>query len=33
MWMKMADWIKAGGCLPNIPELVAETDQPHLLLP
>jgi hypothetical protein len=28
MWMKMADWIKAGGCLPNIPELVAELTSP-----
>ena len=24
MWLKMADWIKAGGSLPNIPELVNE---------
>jgi phage terminase large subunit len=28
MWMKMADWVKAGGCLPNIPELVAEMTSP-----
>lgn len=24
MWWGMADWIRAGGCLPNMPELVAE---------
>lgn len=28
MWMKMADWIKAGGALPNIPEMVAELTSP-----
>jgi hypothetical protein len=24
MWLEMADWIKGGGMLPNIPEIVAE---------
>jgi hypothetical protein len=24
MWFMMADWVKKGGCLPNIPELVRE---------
>jgi hypothetical protein len=28
MWMKMADWIKAGGALPPIPEMVAELTSP-----
>jgi hypothetical protein len=28
MWMKMADWVKAGGSLPNIPELVSELSSP-----
>lgn len=28
MWFKMADWIKSGGCLPKIPEMVAELTTP-----
>lgn len=28
MWWKMAEWIKAGGALPNVPELVAELTTP-----
>lgn len=28
MWMEMADWIKAGGALPNLPDLVAELTTP-----
>ena len=28
MWMQMADWIKRGGCLPNLPELVRELTAP-----
>lgn len=28
MWFKMAEWVKAGGALPNIPELVAELTTP-----
>jgi phage terminase large subunit len=28
MWMEMADWIKRGGALPPIPEMVAELTQP-----
>lgn len=28
MWFKMADWIKKGGALPNIPELIAELTTP-----
>lgn len=28
MWFQMAEWIKAGGWLPNIPELVAELSAP-----
>jgi len=28
MWLKMADWVKAGGCLPDVPELVAELTVP-----
>jgi hypothetical protein len=28
MWMLMADWIKAGGSLPNTPELVGELTSP-----
>lgn len=27
MYFKLAEWIKAGGCLPNCPELVAELTQ------
>jgi len=28
MWLEMADWVKRGGCLPNIPELVRELTAP-----
>jgi phage terminase large subunit len=28
MWFRMAEWVKAGGWLPNIPELVAELTTP-----
>ncbi len=28
MWIEMAEWIKRGGCLPNIPELVGELTVP-----
>jgi hypothetical protein len=28
MWLEMADWIKGGGCLPQIPEMVAELTTP-----
>lgn len=28
MWLKMAAWVKAGGCLPKIPALVAELTTP-----
>jgi phage terminase large subunit len=28
MWWKMAQWVKAGGALPNVPELVAELTTP-----
>lgn len=28
MWLTMADWVKRGGCLPNIPEMVAELTTP-----
>ena len=28
MWFAMADWVKAGGCLPAIPEIVAELTTP-----
>lgn len=28
MWFKMTEWIKAGGSLPNIPELIAELTTP-----
>jgi hypothetical protein len=28
MWFTMAQWIKDGGCLPNVPELVAELTTP-----
>lgn len=28
MWMRMADWVKAGGSLPNIPELIQEMSAP-----
>lgn len=28
MWFNMAEWVKRGGALPNIPELVAELTQP-----
>jgi len=28
MWWAMAEWVKGGGCLPNIPELVGELSTP-----
>lgn len=28
MWWAMAEWVKGGGCLPNIPELVGELSSP-----
>lgn len=28
MWMRMADWVKAGGALPDLPELVGELTTP-----
>jgi phage terminase large subunit len=28
MWFKMADWVKGGGALPNVPDLVAELTVP-----
>jgi hypothetical protein len=28
MWMQMAEWVKRGAALPNIPELVAELTEP-----
>jgi hypothetical protein len=28
MWMQMAEWIKRGGALPNMPELVGELTAP-----
>jgi phage terminase large subunit len=28
MWMRMSEWIKAGGALPSIPELIAELTSP-----
>lgn len=28
MWLKMAEWVKRGGTLPNIPELIAELTTP-----
>lgn len=28
IWWKLAEWIKAGGCLPNLPELVKELTAP-----
>ena len=28
MWMQTADWVKAGGCLPEIPELIQELCSP-----
>jgi hypothetical protein len=28
MWMQMAEWIKRGGALPNVPELVGELTAP-----
>lgn len=28
MWMQMADWIRGGGCLPRIPEMIAELTTP-----
>lgn len=28
MWFNMAEWVKRGGCLPNIPELVRELTEP-----
>lgn len=32
MWMEMAEWVKSGGWLPNIPELVAELCTPTYTL-
>lgn len=29
MWLQMAEWVKRGGALPNIPELVAELTTPQ----
>jgi hypothetical protein len=28
MWLEMADWVKRGGALPNVPELVGELTTP-----
>jgi hypothetical protein len=28
MWISMAEWVKGGGALPNIPELVGELIEP-----
>jgi phage terminase large subunit len=28
MWMEMAEWVRRGGCLPNIPELISELTTP-----
>ena len=28
MWMEMAEWIKGGGCLPHIPEMIPELTMP-----
>lgn len=28
MWWAMAEWVKGGGCLPNIPELIGELSAP-----
>jgi phage terminase large subunit len=28
MWFAMAEWVKAGGWLPNVPEIIAELSQP-----
>jgi hypothetical protein len=28
MWFAMADWVKGGGVLPNLPELVGELSTP-----
>lgn len=28
MWWRMAEWVKGGGTLPNVPELVAELTEP-----
>lgn len=28
MWLKMAEWVKRGGCIPNIPEMVPELTTP-----
>jgi phage terminase large subunit len=28
MWFQMAEWVKAGGWLPNVPELIAELSTP-----
>lgn len=28
MWIKMSEWVKRGGALPNIPEMVAELTEP-----
>lgn len=33
MWMEMAEWVKSGGCLPRIPELVAELTSPTYSFP
>jgi hypothetical protein len=27
-WLEMAEWVKRGGCLPNVPELVGELTTP-----
>ena len=32
MWLKMADWVKDGGSLPNVPGLVAELTTPTYFL-
>ena len=32
MWWEMAEWIKRGACLPNIPELIAELTTPTYTL-
>lgn len=28
MWFRMSEWVQAGGCLPNLPELVRELSAP-----
>lgn len=28
MWFKMAEWVRSGGCLPNMPDLIAELSTP-----